>query len=109
MNMINVCNKGALGMKFTMPDGRNLVIEGRNKSNIINSPYFITMIEENDWEYIKHTYGHVYEFVENIIFADVKIENVKAKAMELKDEKLADSKLTKKDLEKSKIEVERIK
>ena len=65
-----------IGLKFDMPDGRVVEINGngeplRGKEQGILTPgsFGLTIINAEDWEYILKTYGHLKIFTNGFCFA----------------------------------------
>ena len=77
------------GLDFPMPDGRTVSIAG-NAADLKGKPtgilpvgaFGLTEIAEDDWLYIKKTWGEMPLFRNGLIFASTKTDDAKAEASE---------------------------
>lgn len=87
---VTVALNRAMGIQFTMPDGRTVVIEGNaaklrglEKGILPVGAYGLTQIAAADWEYIKKTYGQMDVIKNGLMFAAER----KADAVDMADER----------------------
>lgn len=84
-----VCLKHPQGIKFKLPDNRQIIINGNaahlrgQKAPILPSGGFgMTTILKEDWEYIKKTYGNMQVFKSGLIFANADTASAESQAKE---------------------------
>lgn len=77
INKVYVCLNRPTGIVFKMPDGRKVRINGngvelKGKESGVLKPgtYGMTLIDTQDWEQIKATYGGMEIFKNGLIFAN---------------------------------------
>lgn len=87
--LVAVAFNDPIGINFTMPGGRSVHING-NAAHLRGQEmgilpvgaYGITMVNADDWEYIKKRYGGMTIFKSGLIFARDKKADAAAKARE---------------------------
>jgi len=80
------------GLKFTLKDGRQVVINGnathlrgRETGVLPVGRYGITLVKASDWEEILHTYGQMDVFKKKLIFSRPRQAEAETQAEEMKE------------------------
>lgn len=88
-NTVTVALNRATGIRFPLPDGRAVLINGnaahlrgREKGVLPVGGFGLTTIAADDWAYIKKTYGRMEIFENGLIFAAERKADAAAEAAE---------------------------